>query len=195
MLNPTTLTEAVQRIGRAFVYTGDPFTPGGLVSLGSAEGDIQADEQFEFNDVKTPEWTGDSSHSSYVSGQKAIVTLPLILKGDGSQLAKLSPTGQRGGGFGKQKAVVPVGVLIIPEDEVSTGLSWSGSAWVPAAPKLAIWIWRAKIIPGPIIYKQTDGGKTTREVTIETMFDDARPDGYKLYMVGDPRTVGISVNP
>ncbi len=194
-VTPITATEAAQRIGKAWLYTGDPMTPGGLVSLGGSEGEISVDEGFEYNDLTAPEWTGPAVHASWVQGQKLVATVPLVMKSDGSQLVKITPTGQRGGGWNKQRAVITTGVLIAPEDEVGTGLSWNGSAWVPAAPKLCIWIWKARIQPGPLMFKHTEGGKSIREINIEALYDDTKPDGYKLYYVGDPRSVGINVNP
>lgn len=191
MLNPiNNLSELVARMGKAYVYVGNPFVASSMTPLGVTEGEIGVDEQFQYNEFKLPEWTGDAVHEADVDGQSLNVTVPVIM-GAADHYNKVHPLGVKGGGRSAPMAVVETSALIVPIKEVGSGLSYDGTTWTPAAPEHAIWIWRATLKPGRYAFKHADGGKVIREVTITAMFDDARPEGQKLYTIGDPVTQGI----
>jgi hypothetical protein len=57
----------------------------------------------------------------------------------------------------------------------------------------AVWFWRATVTPAATPYRSADGGKMLVSVTYEAMFDAARPEGHKLYTIGDPTNRGIAV--
>ncbi len=192
-MNPvSSLSTFIQAVGQAYVYiTSTPTVAGSWALLGVTEGDIGLDEKYKFNDYVVPEWTGDTIHKRNVDGQTIQVTVPLIW-GDSALYDSVSPTGSKGGG---RSAPVPVStktVAIVPLTEVSTGLSYNGTSWAPAAPVHALWIPRATFEPGNYAFKHADGGKVIRTITIHGMFDDTQPENHKVYTIGDFAAQGIT---
>ena len=193
MLNPvTSISQYVKAIGKAYVYVAsDPTTATSWQMLGLTEGDIAVEEKAKYNDFKLPEWTGDAVHERFVDGQDVDLKIPLIW-GDATLYDTISPTGARGGGRSRPIAVVTYTVLVIPITEVDTGMSYDGTTWVPAAPSQAIWLHRATFEPGSYSFKHADGGKILRTIQVKGMFDDSKPEGQKIWTVGDPTTQGIT---
>jgi hypothetical protein len=197
MLNPVNgLSAFVTAIGKAFVYVAtDPTTASSWSLLGLTEGDVGVDEKFNFNDFKLPEWTGDAIHARTVDGQDITVSVPLIW-GDGNLYDTLNPVGLRGGGRARPTAVVTRTCLIIPVSEIGNGLENSTgltSGYVGgAAPVHAVWIHKATFEPGQYAFSNKDAGKTLRSITVHAMYDDTRPDGQKLFTIGDPFAQGIT---
>jgi hypothetical protein len=191
-LNPlTSLSNYIRSFGQAYVYTGNPFSTGGLTALGATEGEIQVEETFKYNDLTAPEWTGDTIHTRMLDGVNVKVTIPLIF-GDPTVYTKISPDGSKSGGFASPQAVVTTSVVIMPFSDIPSTLSYNGSSWSPAAPVHAVWLWRAVPTPGRYSFKHADGGKVIREIVFDALFDDSRPSGHKVYSVGDPVAQGVT---
>lgn len=193
MLNPISdLSEYINALGKAYVYTAiTPTSAASWALLGITEGDVQVEEGFQYNDYKLPEWTGDAVHERNVDGQSMKVVVPLIW-GNSALYDTIAPSGTQGGGRSKPIAVETRTVLIIPAKEVGEGLSYDGTVWTPAAPAHAVWIHRAAFEPGSYSFKHGDGGKVIRSVGIMALFDDTKPEGQKLYTVGNPVTQGVT---
>lgn len=187
----TGLANYIKALGQAYVFVGTTASTGGLTSLGATEGEIQVEETFKYNDLKAPEWTGDAVHARKLDGQHIKVTVPIIM-GDAAQYAKIHPLGVKGGGRSKPIAVVPTTLALVPFSECDPSLAYNGTVWTPAAPVHAVWIWKAIPTPGRYGFKHADGGKVIREISFEAMFDDTRPEGQKLYSIGDPVAQGVT---
>lgn len=203
MISPFTLTAALTAMGVAEVYLGDPMTSGGMTSLGAVEGTITVNAPQTLNPLTAPELTGEVAHQSTVTFGAVTVTIPVIL-GDPAIFAKISPTGKKSGGNSIPQKVLETSVLIIPRGEVGGSLDWDipGTQWVrtagngvlaavgaAAAPKNAVWLWRAFASFGALPYSYGNGGKVITEVVFTAMFDATKPEDHKIFTIGDPRTV------
>lgn len=203
MLTKISLAEALRAIGRAHVFAGDAFTVDGMVPLGATEGDIEVEELESYNDLKLEEYTGDAVHDRKVRHGGALVTIPLIVgpavggADDGTDVYDMiSSVGDgSGGGYSNEQDVVTTNLLIVPDSEIGAGLSYpdADGPWAPAAPKHAIWLWRAAPEASSQPFRQGEGGKIIREVTFRSLFDAARPEGHKLWTRGNPIAHGIAV--
>lgn len=193
MLNPVTdLSTYIAAIGTAYVFVSDdPTDAASWELLGITEGDLSVDEQFQYNDLKLPEWTGEAVHERKVDGQSISINIPLIW-GDPALYDKVAPLGVKGGGRSVPVAVTTKTVLIIPRSEVGSGISLTAGTWAPAAPTHAIWLHRACFAPGQYSFRHGDGGKVIRQISVMPMFDNSKPEGQKLYTIGNPVTQGIS---
>ena len=193
------LSSALKTIGKGYVFVGRTDTAGGLSPLGATEGEIKVAFNQEFNDLKFPEHTGPAIHERKVSGENVVVTLPLIL-GDPALFDTLSPTSETHGGYSRQRPVATTSLVIFPESEIPTeglaftpGASGAPGTWSPAAPARAIWIWRGHFVRPGLNYKQGDGGKVIAETTFQAMYDASRPEGHRLYTIGDPSAQGVAI--
>lgn len=193
MLTPISdLSDYVKAIGTAYVFIADdPTDAGSWELLGITEGELTVDEQFQLNDYKLPEWTGEAVHERNIDGQSLAVTVPLIW-GDPALYDKVAPLAAKGGGRSVPAPVVTKTVLVIPRSEVGAGLSLTAGVWDPAAPTHALWLHRATFAPGQYAFRHADGGKIIRQVIITPLFDNSKPEGQKLYTIGDPTTQGIT---
>lgn len=194
------LTGGKRDYGRWAVYVGDAFTAGGLVQLGVTEGDIDWEPMEAYRDLTLEEYTGAAPHDRAVVAEGVLVTVPLIIGprvdagDDGTAIYdKISALGDgSGGGFSTPQDAVETNLLLIPEFEVGAGLSYDGVAWSPAAPKHARWIWRAVPEATAITLAQTTNEKVIVSVPFRGLYADARPEGHKLYTVGNPVAAGIT---
>src|SRR3954470_5821024 len=100
------LTAALQAVGNAQAYIGNPFLAGGLAPLGAKEGKINVEFEETANDLTAPELTGPMVHERTVMGIGCRITVPLII-GDTALYAKISPLGVRSGGYDSPQAVTP----------------------------------------------------------------------------------------
>lgn len=207
MINIPLLTQALQSIGNAQVFVGDPFTVNGLKAIGAKEGDITVEINEEYNDLTAPELTGPAVHQRLVMGVNARITVPVIA-GAADLYPITSPLGERGGGRSYPTPVVPTSVLVIPNLEVGGGLAnatglttaWDRQAGAgaaaatgaAAAPVHAVWLWRATPERPNRTFSVADGGKQIWEVRFQAMFDAARPETQKQFTVGDPTAQGIT---
>jgi hypothetical protein len=71
-------------------------------------------------------------------------------------------------------------------------LLWSNGVSVPAEPVHAIWLHKATFEPGQYQLRHGEGGKTIRSIVVRPLFDDSKPEGQKLYTIGDPALQGIT---
>lgn len=203
MITPFTLTAALAAMGVAEVFLGDPMTASGMTSLGAVEGTITVNAPQTMNPLTAPELTGEVPHQTTIVFGAVNVTVPAIL-GDPAIWAKISPTGKKSGGNSIPQKVLETSVLIIPRSEVGGGLEWDvpGTQWqrtagngvlaavgAAAAPKNAVWLWRAYATFGAMPYSYGNGGKVITEVVFTAMFDATKPEDHKIFTIGDPRAV------
>lgn len=205
-----TLSQALQALGNGQVFVGDPFTSGGMASIGAKEGAATVAFEETANDLTAPELTGPAVHQRTIMGVSVSITVPVIL-GDEALYAKINPLGSRSGGHSSPQAITTTSVLLIPNQEVGGGLrfniegtettpSWKRDAGngvaaatgAAAAPKHAVWLWRAAPQTPGRSFAIESGGKIITPVTFMGMFDAARPEGHKMYTTGDPAAQGIA---
>lgn len=203
-LAPFTLAEALRAMGVAEVFIGDPLVapsdPTGMKSLGATEGAITFAAPQVLNNLTAPELTGEVPHQSTTTLGAVTITAPVIF-GDPLLWARLSPTSTASGGISRPVKVTETSVLLIPREEVGGGLEYAVGGWTrtagngvaaagpgpAAAPKNAVWLWRATITMGEVPYAYPNGGKVIVTVTFTGMFDGTKPEGHKVYTIGDPR--------
>lgn len=212
MISRYTLAAALKNVGNAEAFTGDPFTANGMVSIGAIEGRIALRAPQELNKLTSAELTGGVPHQATVTDGEISVTLPIVTDGDLATLfTKISPKGIGGGGSSSPTDVFTTSLLVLPRKEIGGGLSWDvpGTQWsrlifknIPAAtgaaaaPKGAVWLWRCYPTFDEIPYVYESGGKQVVDVTFTAMWYDgaaAIPDDYKVFLVGDPRRVGVAI--
>ena len=202
-LAPFTLAAALQSMGVAEIFLGNPLiTPGGaggMVSLGATEGVITFAAPQTLNVLNAPELTGEVAHQATVTLGAVTITAPVIM-GDPALWARISATGRAAGGVSRPVAIAETSVLLIPRSEVGGGLVYSGSwartagngvaaaAAAAAAPKNAVWLWRAGVSMGDVPFGYANGGKVIVTVTFTGMFDATKPEGHKVFTIGDPYT-------
>ena len=204
MIVPPTLTQALQAIGNAKLMVGDAMTVAGLAALGQKEGEMSFAINEVYNDLTATEQTGPAVHQRTLMGVSVTITIPIIL-GDPLLYATISPTGTQGGGWSNPQNVVTTSVLLIPDQELAGGLAYDGTAWTrtagnghagasgaAAAPKHAIWLWRASPTREGWGFTYENGGKLITNVVYTSFFDAARPEGHKVYTIGDPVAQGIA---
>lgn len=197
MLNFPNLQNALKSIGKGYVFVGSTSAANGLQPLGATEGEIRVAFNQEFNDLRFPEYTGPAIHERKLTGENVTVTIPMIM-GDPELYDRLSATSSTGGGYTSQQPVAVTSLVIFPESEIRDGLGYAPGAagaagtWTPAAPSRAVWIWKGHFNRPGMNYRQADGGKVISEVTFQALFDASRPEGHKLYTIGDPSTQGIT---
>jgi hypothetical protein len=203
-----TLTAALQAIGNAHVYTGNALVAASLNPLGTKEGPIEVSFDETINMLTAPEQTGPAVHQATQMGVSLTATIPLIL-GDPLLYPLITPTGVFEGGYSVPQAIVPTTVLISPDAEVGGGLTnatgltagwvraagngYSSASAAAAAPINSIWIWRAFIRrPARISYQVDNGGKVIAPVIVQAMFDASKPEGQRIFTVGDPSAKGVT---
>lgn len=185
---PLTLQSALQSIGVAQVFVGDPMKAGGggMLNLGATEGTITFTPTETMNELTAPEYTGGVAHQATVVPGAITIAVPLIM-GDASLFAKITANGKQGGGFSSPQPVLPTTVLVVPITELGAGLAYASGAWTPPGTlKNAVWLWRAFPTMGPMPFAYANGGKVITTVTFHAMFDASKPEGQKVYSIGDP---------
>lgn len=191
MINLADLESHLVAMGDFHVFTGDPFVENGLELLGAKEGDISVAFNAGYNNLTFPEHTGDAVHGANLKGYNPIITVPLII-GNPALWAKLSPTGIQGGGYSSEQPVTETSVVLVPNKDLvaagTTGYSKASNpgTWSPSAPQNWVWFWRAYIQFPDLTLRNADQGKSAMPVTIQTMYDSARPEGHKIFTIGDP---------
>ena len=206
VITPFTLAAALQAIGVAEVFLGDPLavpgTPTALVSLGATEGNINFTPGFEYNPLTAPELTGGVAHQSSTTLGVVSIVAPVIV-GDAALFARITPFQAKSGGFSFPQKVQETGCLLIPRSELGGGLvydtgmtpQWTRNAGggvaaavgPSAAPVNSVWLWRCYVSHGEVPFSYSNGGKIITSVTITAMFDGTKPEGHKVYTIGDPR--------
>jgi hypothetical protein len=203
-----TLAAALQAIGNAHIYIGSALVAGSLNPLGTKEGAIEVAFDETINELTAPEQTGPTPHQATQMGVGITITVPLII-GDPTLYAQITPTGVFEGGYSIPQAIVPTTILLAPDAEVGGGLTnatgltagwtraagngYSSASGAGAAPINSIWIWRAFIRrPARIPFDVANGGKSIAPITIRGMFDATKPEGQKIFTVGDPSAKGVT---
>lgn len=204
MLSIPALTAALQSIGNAKLYVGDFLTASGAAALAHKEGPITVALEESYSDLTAPEVTGPAIHDRILMGVSGSITFPAII--DNTVWANITGAGTAGGGWSSPVKPIVKSVAIIPDYEVGGGLSHDGTAWTRlagfgvlgasgagAAPKNAHWFWRCTLSRGEATFSHENGGKMIVAVTIQPMFDPSKPEGNKLWSVGDPRALSVPI--
>lgn len=197
-----TLTTAIKRMGPAELFVGNPMVAASMLNLGILEGERRAEIEYGENRLTMPEITGDVAHDITTAVSAARIVSTLVLNGLGATIwPKITPDGTNAGGGSYFKKPVTTCAVLIPRSELGKSLTWDvpGTAWkrteedntivsgATAAPIHSIWLWKAWIKFGPIPFGFEDGGKSRVELTIDAMYDDTKPEGAKVFLIGDPR--------
>lgn len=193
------LTDALQAIGVARVFIGDPFTEGGLVAL-PTEGTIEANVGQTLNRLTAPEFTGDVAHDAWVLPQQTTVTVPVIY-GDPTIFELLSGHGSFHEGYTSPQRPSYTSLVIIPLLEMDNTvdpptISYDGT-WAPAAPDHALWFWKVNPQRPNLQFQFDNGGKVIIPVTFEVFFADSDeysniPNGQRIFTYGDPVAAGVT---
>jgi hypothetical protein len=191
--NRYAITATTLPFGRCEVFYGALTPAGSMLPLGLVEGDVVAAITHKINTLTYPEHTGDAPIREDVQTDGVTVTLPILIT-DAALMAKLSPTGAVDFGGDNFKPTVPKTLLIISQSEVdpTTGIAYSGTVWTPAAPKNAIWLWKAVPMLDRLVWGFTDNGRRFVEVPFHAQFDPTKPDKLKLACFGDPAAQGVT---
>lgn len=206
------LQAALAAIGNAHAYFGS-FVAANLVeTMGQKEGRVEVANDQVWNQLTAPEITGPMVHDETLDGENLVVTIPLVVPADGGFWADTSPTATAGGGFSFPQVPTDTMVAIIPDNEVGGGLRYDSVTpeWVrlagngiaaangaAAAPKNALWIWRARVSRGAPAFDRANGGKMIVPVTIQAKYrqestvGNDMPEGHHLYSWGDPAAIGV----
>jgi hypothetical protein len=187
------ITSTTVPFGKAEVFLGDATVSGGMTPIGLIEGDVVAELARKFNNLTFPEYTGDAVIKQKTQIDGITVTLPIMLT-DKTMMARLSPAGVLDLGADNFKNVVPKTLLVISQEEVdpTVGLALAGGVWAPAAPKNALWIWKAVPQLNRAVWGFTDLGKRIVEVPVVAIYDTTKPADLKLACWGDPVAQGVT---
>jgi hypothetical protein len=204
------LTAAITRMGPAEVFIGNPLVGGGMTALGMLQGDRRGEIEYSENKLTIPEYTGDIPHDVMKAVSKANIVGSIILNGQGATVwPKINPLGSNAGGNSNFKRPTFTSVLLIPRSELGQSLTWDTTGtpqWkrteedgtivtgAAAAPVHALWLWKAAVSHGNIPYSFADGGKSIVDVTFEGMLDFSKPEGAKVFLIGDPRAFTTPIN-
>jgi hypothetical protein len=196
MIESMELTEALTAIGTGAVFVGNPKVAGGMSHLGYIKGRVGWSPKYLNNDLKAEELTGNVPHQRSVKLDSVEVSVPLVL-GDPALLLSLNPVapqpaGTFGGGWSKPQPARETTVLLIPIAEIGDGMSYDGAVWTPAAPKHAIWLWRAFRTPGDTGFADENGGESPITLTFTGAFAGSYPEGHKVFTVGNPVLAGVT---
>lgn len=195
----TTLEAALDDIGQAWVFVGDPFTTGGMACLGLTPGDISPSMNPEFQDRVYPEYQRQPVASKLV-GFDVQVDIPLIW-GDPTVYAKVSPTGAASGGHTSPQNVTYSTLLLISTEEVAGGLEFTAGSpgtWVSPAggPEHAVWIPKGYFQGAFPTFgsHNTENKNRTGTVTFTGILASAAnwPEGTKSWIIGDPLDFSVT---
>jgi hypothetical protein len=189
-----TLSAALQNIGVARVFMGDPFTVDGMVAI-PTQGEVQVNMPQVLNRLTAPELTGEVAHDAQITPGQMTVVVPVIY-GGAQTLDEFSAHGAAGDGYSAPRTPVYTSLLVIPKREMSTAdppvISYDGTTWVPSAPTHALWFWKTVPQRPEMRFSWEDGGRVIIPVTFEVFYDGARPSGHRLFTQGNPVTAGIT---
>jgi hypothetical protein len=194
------LTAAVQ-INKGVAFIGDLFTANSMTVLGMIQGRIAWDVAPQFSDLTLPDQTGPEVLDSILMGSNLSGTIPVVVPPDGTLMARISPSGNKGLGYSNPQAPITTSLAIVPLSELAGGLLYNGTTWTRlvgngyaaasgagAAPKLAMFAWRVRLSPGGRSWGVEDGGREILTVNFQAQhsFNAGVPEGGKLAIFGDP---------
>jgi hypothetical protein len=208
-INLNALTTAIRRMGPAELFIGNPLVVSSMLSLGKLEGERRGEIEYSDNALTMPEHTAGVAHDVLTQVNKATVVGTIVLNAEGATIwPKINPLGSNAGGSSYFKRAQTTGVLLIPRSELGSSLRYDtlnarwerteedGSTIVTgaaAAPVHALWLWKARVKHGNVPYSFADGGRSLVDVTFEAMFDDTKPEGAKVFLIGDPRAFSTPI--
>jgi len=203
------LAAALRSIGRGVVFQSAHWTEAAdiaLTHLGDTEGEITFTANETFVGLTTPELTGAAMHNAYVEGANPTVSIPLFVA-DPAVRAVLSPTGSASGGYERRRPVTMRTLAIFPEELFYNGTGYGdltyttadgwevdGTALTATQTALlgqSIWLWKGYFSTPPFVLRHADGGKAVEQVTFQCVYDAEKPDGHRLWTIGNPITAGI----
>lgn len=208
---PLGLTAALESVGNAHIFAGSFIAANSAMAVGQKEGAIEVGGDQQWNQLTAPEYTGPMIHDETLDGESLVVTVPMIVPADGSFWADFSAFGSSGMGYSYPQVPTDTMVAIIPDREVGGGLKYETATWTRlagngvgaasgagAAPKNALWIWRARMSYGkPLRFDRANGGKMIVPVTIqgkyrqESTAGNDLPEGHHLATWGDPAAAAV----
>lgn len=184
-------------MGDVTIMIGSITTAGGLGEYGAKEGDVSVAFNQELNALTFPENSGAAMHDAVVQGENPVITIPTIIYNE-DLWERLTPTGSTGGGYSFPQPTVKTSMVLIPtQDLVAAGLTGyakpvAPGVWTPAAPTRWIWFWKVTIMRPDITLRNPDMGKSIAPVTVNVFHDKTKPEGLKLYDIGDPVAHGVT---
>lgn len=194
------LTSAVQ-INKGVAFIGDMFTANSMTVLGLIQGRITVTHSEDFTNLTLPDMTGPEVLDGLSLGHNLSGSIPVVMPPDGSLIARVSTSGNKGVGYSNPQKPVETGMAIVPLSELGGGLLYNGTAWTRlvgngyaaasgagAAPKLALFIWRVRLSMGDHSLGVEDGGREIVAVNWQALhhFGAQTPEGGKLAIYGDP---------
>lgn len=209
---PATLDDALASIGNAHAYMGSFTVANSAVQMGQKMGDIQNNSpEPQVSNLTAEEITGAALHDQIILGGGLEIVIPMVVPADGSFWTDFSPVGVPGDGFSIPQRPTFTSVAIIPDWEVGGGLKYAAATWTRlagngvaaasgagAAPKNALWIWKASVRRGNPAWSIQNGGRMIVPVTVtgfwrkESTTGNALPEGHHIYTFGDPAALGVT---
>lgn len=199
------LTEAIEALGVARAFTGDPFTLNGLDAL-PTEGEISVSAPQNLNRLTAPELTGEAAHDAWITPGQVTVTVPVIYTG-AAQLARLSAHASASEGYSGPQRPTFTSLVLIPLLEMDTSVdppnisydpAATTPAWDPAPPVNSLWFWKTVPQRPDLSMAFDNGGKIILPVTFEVFYAGGAapysgvPNGQKLFTHGDPVAAGVT---
>lgn len=184
-------------MGDVTIMIGSVSVADGLGEFGAKEGDVSVAFNQELNTLTFPENTGPAVHDAVLQGENPVITIPTVIYNE-DLWARLSPNGQQGGGYSTPQPTVKTSVVLIPtQDLVAAGAGGYSKpvdpgVWAPEAPTRWVWFWKCIVMRPDITLRNPDMGKSIAPVTIQVLHDKTRPEGKKLYDIGDPVAHGVT---
>ena len=184
------------------------FTANSMTVLGMIQGRISVSHTEDFSNLTLSDQTGPEVLARISLGHNLTVTIPVVMPPDGTMIARVSTSGNKGIGYSTPQVPVETGLAIIPLSELGGGLLYTGTAWsrlvgngyaaasgAGAAPKLSLFLWRCSLSMGDHSLGVEDGGREIITVTAQAMHSFAAnvPEGAKLGVYGDPTTFSPAV--
>lgn len=121
------LTASIQ-INKGIVFIGDLFTPNSMTVLGMIQGRISVTHSEDFSNLTLSDQTGPEVLARISLGHNLSAQVPVVMPPDGSLIARVSSSGNKGIGYSNPQVPVETGVAIMPLSEVAGGVKFD-RAW------------------------------------------------------------------
>lgn len=196
MLGKPDIGAHLRRLGKAHVFVGDLRHASGMAYLGATDAAVRAVLNTEYNDT-TFEDTGPAVHESDVTGERPVLTIPLIIYDLEAQYAIISALASPAGGTVGHTPVEETGLLLIPmRGFPDAGITYNGSVWSPTDTDRSNWciIPRGHFHVAGVQWASAEGSKHVEEVEFRGLFDmtEYTDDGHRSYILGDPVAAGFT---